>query len=600
MLYPQQNKFRNVTDISGLWDFKLDPEDEGEAGEWFLELPQARKIAVPGSWNEQFQDTRDYTGAAWYCTEHVIPDSWDGERIMLRTNSATYGAKVWVNGVVAGEHLGGHVPFEFDITSIARPGEVNRVAIRVENHLEPTRVPPGNAYTGLFKRMSGAYPNTSYDFFPYSGLHRPVLLHTTPVNHIEDVTVVTEIEGSEGIVRVSVKQSGAVGSGSVSLDGENFPAAEDLEFEDGVAQAVLKVPSARLWSPADPYLYNLTVTLGSGVVEFDSHSIEIGIRTIEVRGDQFLLNGEPVFFKGFGRHEDFAIHGRGQNLPLLIKDYSLLKWVGANSYRTSHYPYSEEEMQMADREGVLIIDETPAVGLFFDDGQENIAVRLRETMKQQAELIARDKNHPSVIMWSVANEPISVDILKQYGVEGPAEGKQAAIDFFDELFALVRSLDPTRPVTVVGRAGTPLEWLALSDVVCINRYYGWYSHGGQMDEGRKALEAEVDEIYRVLKKPIIITEFGADTIAGMHSDPPEMFSEEYQVEFLRAYLDVADARDFIIGMHVWNFADFKTGQAVRRPGGMNLKGVFTRDRRPKMAATYLRERWGGRGDDQVS
>ena len=200
-------------------------------------------------------------------------------------------------------------------------------------------------------------------------------------------------------------------------------------------------------------------------------------------------------------------------------------------------------------------------------------------------------------MWSVANEPISVDNLKQFGVEGPPEGKQEAIRFFDELFTLVRSLDPTRPVTVVGRMGTPMEWLAFSDVVCINRYFGWYTNGGQMDLGRAELEKDVDEVYRLLKKPIIIAEFGADTVAGMHSEPPEMFTEEYQVEFLRAYLDVADARDFIIGMHVWNFADFKTGQAVRRVGGMNLKGVFTRDRRPKMAATYLRERWGGRGDE---
>lgn len=144
-----------------------------------------------------------------------------------------------------------------------------------------------------------------------------------------------------------------------------------------------------------------------------------------------------------------------------------------------------------------------------------------------------------------------------------------------------------------------LEWLAFSDVVRINRYFGWYTNGGRIDLGREELEKDVDEVHRLLKKPIIIAEFGADTVSGMHPDPPEMFTEEYQVEFLRAYLDVADARDFIIGMHVWNFADFKTGQAVRRVGGMNLKGVFTRDQRPKMAATYLRERWGGRSDEQT-
>jgi putative sterol carrier protein len=128
-------------------------------------------------------------------------------------------------------------------------------------------------------------------------------------------------------------------------------------------------------------------------------------------------------------------------------------------------------------------------------------------------------------------------------------------------------------------------------VACINRYWGWYSQSGQIDAGAEFLGQELNGLCEQLGKPIVLTEFGADTIAGMHSDPPEMWTEEYQVEFLRAYLDVAAERPFVAGMHVWNFADFKTGQSSRRPAGLNLKGVFTRDRRPKMAAHMLRERW---------
>jgi beta-glucuronidase len=146
-------------------------------------------------------------------------------------------------------------------------------------------------------------------------------------------------------------------------------------------------------------------------------------------------------------------------------------------------------------------------------------------------------------------------------------------------------------VTLVGIGGGPVEWLALFDVASINRYYGWYSHGGRLDQAAAALAKELDSLHERLRKPILITEFGTDTVAGSHSQPEEMWTEEYQVEFLRRYLDTAASRPFVAGLHVWNFADFKTGQGIIRMAGLNQKGVFTRDRRPKMGAHFLRARW---------
>jgi beta-glucuronidase len=146
-------------------------------------------------------------------------------------------------------------------------------------------------------------------------------------------------------------------------------------------------------------------------------------------------------------------------------------------------------------------------------------------------------------------------------------------------------------VTLVGVQGGVRDWHGLFDVVCVNRYYGWYSQSGQLDRGAEALARELDELHQAFGKPLIVTEFGADTIAGTHNQPPEMWTEEYQVEFLRGFLEVAAQRPFVAGMHVWNFADFKTGQGTMRAAGMNFKGVFTRDRRPKMAAHFLRSRW---------
>jgi beta-glucuronidase len=591
MLYPQQNDVRNLLDLSGFWDFKLDPGEVGEDEGWFGGLEEPRTIAVPASWNELYQDTRDYLDTAWYVRACYVPAGWKGQQVYLRVGSANYAAKVWVNGQLVGEHLGGHLPFAFEVSDQVTWDAPNTIAIQVEGKLTPTRVPPGNVRGGGMGGFMSSYPAGAFDFFPYTGIQRPVILYAVPQAHIEDVTVVTTIQGANGMVRVDVEQAGGNTAGQVTLTGENGTLKAGLTFTDGNASVTLTVPDARLWCPDDPYLHKLTVTLRDGDTVIDRYALDVGIRTIAVDGNKIVLNGKPVFLTGFGRHEDFPVHGRGLNVPLIVKDTALLKWIGANSYRTSHYPYSEEQMMIADREGFLVVDEIPAVGLFFDDGEENIRARLEQCKQQIGELIARDKNHPSVIMWSVANEPF----VSEGGMAALFAGKSvpnpAAQPFFEELCALVRDLDPTRLVTIESPIRESADLLALMDVVCVHRYNGWYMYGGQLALGIEALETDLDRLYEESKKPVMITEFGSDTITGVHGDPPEMWTEEYQAEFLSEYLDLAERKDYMAGLHVWNFADFKTSQSTIRAGGLNRKGVFTRDRRPKMAAHLLRKRW---------
>lgn len=586
-LQPRQNAHRNTFDLSGLWDFQLDPKDEGEGARWFERLPAPRAIAVPCSWNELFDDARDYVGLAWYWTQVFVPSSWRGERVFLRVGSANYACKIWVNGELVAEHLGGHLPFAAEITERISWTQPATIAISVENKPLPERVPAGSSPAGgLFTGIVGGYPATTYDFFPYAGLHRSVMMFSVPRTHIEDVTVRTTLEGSDGRVDVSVLATdGHSGAGRVRFG--SIEAA--LRFRDGVAEVSLRVPDVRPWSPRDPHLQPLVITLEDGQRETDAYTLDVGIRTVEVRGDRLLLNGEPITLTGFGKHEDFPIHGRGFDLPLLVRDYELLRWVGANSYRTSHYPYSEEALDLADRLGVLVIDETPAVSLNFADSGELVARRLDQCQRSLDELIARDKNHPSVILWCVANEPMAGG---SPGVGGaPPTAVEEGIRFFRVLYDQVRARDATRPVTLAGVMGGPVEWLSIFDVVSINRYYGWYVLGGRLDAAQAALAQELDSLHQKLGKPILISEFGTDTVAGSHSQPPEMWTEEYQVEFLRRYLDAAESRPFVAGVHVWNFADFKTGQGILRAAGLNQKGVFTRDRRPKMAAHFLRSRW---------
>ena len=587
MLYPQQNLFRNKIDLSGIWDFQIDPDQIGKQQGWQNGLNQSCPIAVPGSWNEQYESLYNYLGLAWYTKRIWIPQSWRGQRIFLRVGSACYSSAIYLNGNKIGTHEGGHLPFAFEVSGHIVWDSENLIAISVENELKPARVPSGNMATRLLPVAS--YPQTTYDFFPFAGIHRPVVLYSVPPVYIEDITVVTGIEGPNGTVKVTVQINEPIQTqGEIQLNGEGVTLSARLDFHAGIANAQITVPNAKLWSDKNPYLYGLTVLLGS-----DGYTLKIGIRTITVNDGQIFLNGNPVQLNGFGRHEDFFASGKGLNLPLLIKDYQLMHWTGANSYRTSHYPYSEEEMQLADREGFLVINETPAASLQFDD-DVNINLRLGMCLQQIDELIARDKNHPCVVMWSVANEPMlpPLDLIGQNELGNTPETKGKI--FLEQLIQHARSNDPTRPVSFALMAGTPESWMECCDVLCINRYWGWYSFGGELDKALEAFEKEIDTLWKKWHLPIIVTEFGADTLAGMHGHPDLMWTEEYQAEFIRGHLVVAAGKHFIAGMQVWNFADFAAVQSIMRVGGINMKGVFTRQRTPKMAAHVLREFWATR------
>ncbi|CAI8218704.1 MAG: Beta-glucuronidase [Flavobacteriaceae bacterium] len=585
-LFPQENSNRSISDLSGIWEFKKDPENIGIKNQWFNGLTETRSIAVPGSWNEQFTDSRDYLDAVWYQTEAFVPENWSDEEVWIRFGSVNYHATVWVNGQQLGIHEGGHLPFAFDISKVTKTGEKNTIVVRVENELKPSRVPTGNVPNGFFSN----YPKSNFDFFPYAGINRKVWLYTLPKKgKISDLTVKTNFEKTTGKVTVAIEKVGAVKSGEVILTGDKNSITKSFKFSKGKATVEIDVPQVNLWSIENPFLYDLKVVIKDNDTPLDQYQLPIGIRTVAVNEKTILLNGEPVFLKGFGKHEDFPIFGRGVANPVIVKDYALLKWIGANSYRTSHYPYDEEYYRMADREGILIIDEIPAVGLFFHGDKNDVAERQRMCKQYLEELYYRDKNHPSVIMWCVANEPFPEKI--NFSIEGGEPTDPDSIVAFQELFDLIRSLDNTRLTTLVGVMGGPLEWIGLADVICINRYWGWYAQSGEIAKGAAVLNQEIEGLYSAFKKPIIVSEFGVDTYPGMHAEQPEMFTEEYQKEFIKAYLDVADSKEYVTGMHIWAFADFKTTQGIIRFGGMNYKGVFTRDRKPKMAAHYLKERW---------
>lgn len=598
-LYPHTSSTRQTRDISGIWEFRLDREDAGEAAGWSKGFDGGRPVAVPASWNELFDDARNYFGTAWYQTEFDVDPAWHERRVGIRFGAASYRAKVWLNGVLLGEHVGGHLPFEFDISASLRADGPNRLVVMVENKLLQERVPAGAPpadSSGGFAGFGG-FPGVTYDFFPYSGLHRPVLLFSTPRTHITDLTVRTGFERDEGVVDVDILASGGwSGPAQVRIDSAQ-PIVVATTLQNGRGSVRMRIPHVRAWSTDDPHLYRLGVTLGDDVI--DEYRMKIGVRTVEVRGDQLLLNGKPVFLTGFGKHEDFPIHGRGLDIPVIVRDFELLKWIGANSFRTSHYPYSDEAMQLADEYGLLVIDETPAVSLGFMDKPEIVAARREQLANVITELQARDKNHPSVIVWSLANEPgVTLAFIRDSAARKQAV--DAGTDFFRPLFEQARAADPTRPVSLVSVGRGPDEWIDLADLVFTNVYFGWYYDGlGQLEDvAATALAKELERLHARHHKPIVLTEFGADTLPGVHAQPAEMWSEEYQSDMMKVYMQTVARYPWVIGMHPWAFADFRTAQGIMRAGGLNHKGVFTRDRRPKLAAHTLRELWTARAASQ--
>jgi beta-glucuronidase len=592
MLRPQDTGTRETKRLDGIWGFATDTAGAGRTQAWWEgALPDARRMPVPSSFNDVPADpqVRDHVGDVWYQRQVFVPRGWAGQRIVLRFDAATHRATAWIGDTLVGEHEGGYTPFEVDVTDAVTPGEECRLTVVVNNELTWESIPPGIVEV----LADGTRRQRQYhDFFNYAGLQRSVWLYTTPRAHIADLSVVTDIDEGTGVVRFAVRLA-ASGSGGVRVrlrdaEGTEVAAAEGSE-------GALRVAQAELWGPGRGYLYDLEVDLVDEGVVVDRYTLPVGIRTVRVDGREFLINGQPFYFRGFGKHEDLNVHGRGHDDAAMLHDFSLLSWIGANSFRTSHYPYAEEVLEEADRRGIVVIDETAAVGLNLGVGggmflggprttysEDTISAATQLVHRRAIEdLIARDKNHPCVVLWSLANEP-----------ESHTEAGRA---YFEPLFAAARAADPSRPVGFVNMMFALPDTCTvteLADVVMINRYYGWYVEPGDLVAAERGLEAELQAWAAAHCKPIIVTEYGADTMSGLHTTDGSVWSEEYQVALLETYHRVFDRTDAVVGEHVWNFADFATGPSFMRVDG-NKKGVFTRDRRPKMAAHDLRRRWLG-------
>ncbi|KAH7073251.1 glycoside hydrolase superfamily [Paraphoma chrysanthemicola] len=556
MLRPQSTATREVVSLDGLWNFEVVhtiPPTESDST-WTRRLSNKTQVPVPASYNDIFldYDIRNHVGWVKYQRQVRVPRGWQGTRYFVRCDAATHHGRIYANDKLLADHHGGYTPFDADITDIVGSGQEFQLTIAVSSELTNETIPPGKVTSIPDGRKKQTY---MHDFFNYSGLSRSVWLYSVPEEYISDISINTDVDWDkqDGIIHYRVDLAPPSSSREMNCrvsirDEQGIEVAIGEGFENTIT-----IPSAHLWQPGAAYLYDVAIQLSRSSDEspLDAYQVNIGVRTVEVRGSQFLINNKPFYFTGFGKHEDSAIRGKGHDPAYLVHDFQLLDWIGANSFRTSHYPYAEEVLDYADRQGIVVIDETAAVGL-------NLGV--------------------SSVMWSISNEP--------------ASHEEGAREYFEPLVKVTRKLDK-RPVCFAnfGLATSEKDRISdMFDVLCLNRYYGWYEACGDMKLAEQELEKDLVGWQTKYRKPMIMTEYGADSIAGLHSAMLTPWSEEFQADILEIYHRVFDRVECIVGEHVWNFADFQTSQHVFRVDG-NKKGVFTRDRKPKVSAQVLRRRW---------
>jgi beta-glucuronidase len=523
-------KWRAIVDPyeNGYYDFRLQPGKDG----YFLDAKPKDKsdrieydfdasgqLDVPGDWNSQRENLFFYEGTIWYRQIFDYPKK-PGTRLFLHFGAANYEAIVYLNGEKLGSHTGGFTPFAFEITGKTRE-KGNFVVVKVDN-----------------KRHREAVPTVNTDWWNYGGLTRGVSLVEVPETFVEDYFVQLK-KGSTDTIAGWVKLNGSRPRQRVTINIHEAGISAPVETNAN-GYAALSIPAKlALWSPEHPKLYEVTIA-----AETDSVRDLIGFRTIETKGTDILLNGKSVFLRGVSIHEEAPFRAGRAYSPEDAR--TLLGWakeMGCNFVRLAHYPHNENMVREADKLGLMVWSETPVYWTILWDNPETFA----NASNQLAESIARDKNRAAIVLWSVANETPVGD---------------ARTAFLRKLAGQVRSLDPTRLVTAAmlhhndgGAAEGATDLIddplgADLDVLGCNEYLGWYD--GLPD---KADRMDFKTIYT---KPLIMSEFGADALYGLHGDPLTRWTEEYQENVFQHQVRLLSRIPFLRGTSPWVLMDFRS------------------------------------------
>jgi len=507
----------------------------------------APTLKVPGDWNTQIPELFNYEGVLWYQRDFDAQPK-PGTRTFLHIGAANYRSHVWVNQKRVCDHEGGFTPFDCEVTSALHTGS-NFVVIAVDA-----------------TRLVDGIPSVGYDWFNYGGLTRDVCLVTVPDAFIDDYDVHlahgpawqpgnTELTG---YVHVLGAAAGTPVTINVPEAGANITAKTDA---DGRAPFSVKAAQLTLWSPESPKLYKVSLSSGS-----DTLTDEIGFRDIRVEGTRILLNGKAIFLKGVNAHAEAPVRGgRANNDQDVATIFDYLKELNANFVRLCHYPHDERMERAADRDGIMVWSEIPNWQHISFDKPEVYA----KDVVMLKEMIRRDRNKASVIMWSVSNE---------------TSNNPTRTRFLTDLANEARKLDSTRLITsalnsehIQGNTATLNDPLTDAlDVIGVNQYIGWYTGAPE----------DADTMQWILpQKPVIMSEFGAEAKYGNHGANNQRWTEEQQANVYNHQLVMLSKIPQLRGITPWVLADFRsnTRNIPKLQDGYNRKGLVSEDGRKKQA-----------------
>ncbi|MGH9539520.1 MAG: glycoside hydrolase family 2 protein [Terriglobales bacterium] len=562
--HPLINNIPNRTTISlnGSWHFIVDPYETGLHSRFYqnakakdkndlveYDFDKSDTLNVPGDWNTQKKELLFYEGPVWYERAFSYRKR-EHTRVFINFGSANYFSRVYLNGEALGEHEGGFTPFNFEVTDKIRDGE-NFVVVEVNN-----------------ARRRDAVPALNTDWWNYGGLTRDVALVEEPDSFIHDY-VVQLAKGSGQEISGWVQLTGAFSEQQVTLEIPEVGIRKTvLTSADGYAEFHF-LAKLELWSPAHPKLYDVLLSSGADKVH-DS----IGFRTVETRGTQILLNGEPIFLRGISLHEEAPMRG-GRAFSQQDAE-TLLGWaheLGCNFVRLTHYPHSENMIRLADRMGIMVWSEIP---VYWDIDWENPST-LQNAKSQLRDMIARDHNRASVILWSLSNEtPV----------------KPERTTFLRQLAETARRFDSTRLLTSamnhVDESGADTRTLndplgEYLDVLGLNEYLGWY-WGRPEDADHMQWKTAWD-------KPLIMSEFGGGAPSGRHGSSDERWTEEYQANIYQHHIVMLKKIPSLAGLSPWVLMDFRSPRR-QLPGVQdfyNRKGLISNQGQHKQAFYVLQK-----------
>lgn len=562
---------RKTFSLNGNWQIIIDPYENGyynyryepaENGYFKNQKPQNKSdlieydfdksetLKVPGDWNTQKEKLLLYEGTIWYKKDFDYQALTPTRRLFVHFGAVNYKAVVYLNGARLGDHEGGFTPFNFEITNLVKEKD-NFLIVKVDN-----------------KRSREFVPTLNTDWYNYGGITRDVNLAEVPSAFIKDYFIQLR-KGSDKTISGWIMLDGNQKNQEIKIKIPEIHSENLFTLNDSGYSNFLFKAEVELWSPENPKLYDV-------IIESESDTVKekIGFRRIEVNGPDILLNGKKIFLKGISVHEEAPLKGGRANTKEDAKIiFSWLKELSGNFIRLAHYPHNENIVRLADEMGVLIWSEIPVYWTILWNNEKTFL----NAKNQLTEMIKRDNNRASIILWSVSNEtPLSDERLS----------------FLKKLNEQARFLDSTRLITAALENHYINEKTIMIDdpfgeyldVIGLNEYLGWYD----------GLPDKIDKINYQTKynKPVIISEFGADALQGLHGDSLTRWTEEYQANVYEHQIKLMKRFPNLSGMTPWILADFRSPRR-NLPGiqdHWNRKGLIS-DRGIKKKAFYILQKF---------